>query len=605
METSYKQHVVRNFTNYLRQFVNQMFKKEHLKLLEKCRESKFQLRSRLKYELKKVKEALLNDTLDCPEQYHGWIRKYRHQVLPKEYLKSYEIDIQKRPERYFVHMIRMSRILQKGGLKSFQPIPLRTETRNKYAVINTNAILDIFPFQNKGKYQAVAGEHAYGLWTMFFNLKPMKVDRRTIKGMIFNNRIETDGLAASVFFMTPEEARLKCERNERRYRAANEARREYAGKSFDEIEQMKSVKRDKKAKTEAERAVQIKEHKAERSRKYRQMKKSEQEKLKTESRLKGEFCYIEDMIKAADHLSDLKKFRRDRRFVYIDPGMRSVGTFMNDEGEFFNYRTRRRLKETKRLKYQRMIQNRKNSTKLETSEGSKSIAELEEELAKLSHKSSFLKDFTAYTKKKFEFRRLLTDEGSYHECLQKLKWHTFINTQRHKDRMLNELESKFGKNAVMVVGDWSGRGRIKHISTPGVGFRRMLSERFRVHLVDEFKTSKVNCYTGDDNANMKMKVNGKIRKMHAILTYTMTHKRTACDRLGCINRDRNAVMNMRTIVHSLIDDGVRPKAFSRKTTQPRQTKAGRPMSTRTRKAIESPVTVSNGSSETRRTSGCS
>ena len=36
--------------------------------------------------------------------------------------------------------------LEKKGLKMFQPIPLRTDVKDKYITINTQALIDIFPF---------------------------------------------------------------------------------------------------------------------------------------------------------------------------------------------------------------------------------------------------------------------------------------------------------------------------------------------------------------------------------------------------------------------------------------------------------------------------
>ena len=47
-------------------------------------------------------------------------------------------------------------------------------------------------------------------------------------------------------------------------------------------------------------------------------------------------------------------------------------------------------------------------------------------------------------------------------------------------------------------------------------------------------------------------------KLHSVLTYKMEN-----NRLGCINRDRNAVLNMKKIVKSWLTDKTRPEKFRR------------------------------------------
>jgi hypothetical protein len=47
-------------------------------------------------------------------------------------------------------------------------------------------------------------------------------------------------------------------------------------------------------------------------------------------------------------------------------------------------------------------------------------------------------------------------------------------------------------------------------------------------------------------------------KLHSVLTYKMEN-----NRLGCINRDRNAVLNMKKIVVSWLTDRTRPEKFRR------------------------------------------
>ena len=66
----------------------------------------------------------------------------------------------------------------------------------------------------------------------------------------------------------------------------------------------------------------------------------------------------------------------------------------------------------------------------------------------------------------------------------------------------------------------------------------------------EFRTSCINCYT-HKRENTKLKYKGKdnkTRSLHSVLTYKMEN-----NRLGCINRDNNAVKNMKSIYDYYIE----------------------------------------------------
>jgi hypothetical protein len=175
----------------------------------------------------------------------------------------------------------------------------------------------------------------------------------------------------------------------------------------------------------------------------------------------------------------------------------------------------------------------------------------------------------------------------------------------------------------MIYGDWSiGKAMQNFISTPNLGLKRKLSEHFIIYSIDEFRTSKIRTmkYTElldlekeyvnielcneqlteesskkpnkkvgkkakpsidiDDktiiennkkrqeleekykaeNLNLPYKL-GKMRKMkkiHSILTYKMEN-----NRIGCINRDENAIRNMELISKFFIEGKGRPEIFSR------------------------------------------
>ncbi|AYV84837.1 MAG: hypothetical protein Hyperionvirus42_13, partial [Hyperionvirus sp.] len=60
--------------------------------------------------------------------------------------------------------------------------------------------------------------------------------------------------------------------------------------------------------------------------------------------------------------------------------------------------------------------------------------------------------------------------------------------------------------------------------------------------------------------NLYLEHNSKFRKLHSVLTYQMNN-----NRMGCINRDWNAVLNMRKIVQHYLRTGERLERYRRGT----------------------------------------
>jgi len=125
------------------------------------------------------------------------------------------------------------------------------------------------------------------------------------------------------------------------------------------------------------------------------------------------------------------------------------------------------------------------------------------------------------------------------------------------------------------MGDWSiGKQMRNFISTPNIGLKRKLKENFRVYNIDEYNTSCINNKTEEKMENLKVNdwyikkmkkdVNismflNKKRELHSVLTFKMENNRK-----GCINRDKNACLNIRKIFNYYIETGKRPEIYSRK-----------------------------------------
>jgi hypothetical protein len=60
-------------------------------------------------------------------------------------------------------------------------------------------------------------------------------------------------------------------------------------------------------------------------------------------------------------MEQFKKAHENKQIVYGDPGKRSPLTLLGDNNEIFNYRTSRRIRETKRTKINKLTDNKKKN----------------------------------------------------------------------------------------------------------------------------------------------------------------------------------------------------------------------------------------------------
>jgi hypothetical protein len=223
---------------------------------------------------------------------------------------------------------------------------------------------------------------------------------------------------------------------------------------------------------------------------------------------------------------------------------------MDDDGNYFSYTNKQRIKETKRIKYSSLLKNYKDK---------QHITEIENTLSLFNSKTCDIEKFKEYIKEKLKVNdaiaKLYQDEK-----FRKYKWYSYINTKRTEDNMLNKIEYKYGKDIKIIIGDWSiGKQMRNFISTPNLSIKRKLNTRFEVYNIDEFRTSCLNYKTEELCNNLYLPDKRNIeRKMHSILTFKMENKRK-----GCINRDKNGCKNIQKVFNHYIETGERPEKYKR------------------------------------------
>jgi len=113
-----------HFFDYLRCYVNGVFKDEHSDIVNKLPiKERSNMKYQLRKELSKVKLDLINNTLLSDEKYHNWINTNKQLILPQHYDVSYFYDLHKNPQKYLSKEI-LERFLLKCTLQtSLERVP--------------------------------------------------------------------------------------------------------------------------------------------------------------------------------------------------------------------------------------------------------------------------------------------------------------------------------------------------------------------------------------------------------------------------------------------------------------------------------------------------
>lgn len=512
MITAIENNIKMHFIDYIKRFVNSYFKNIYQNELQNK-----EFKKQFYKELQQVKNDIINDAeiLTCDEKYHNWLNDNRYKIVPENYDTSYFYDIKVNPQKYLKHMIFMNLQLEKANTKMFQFFPLQTHLIPRHIQIDTKSVVELLIDADKKQYFDNIETNKEKLWNTFFKLHHMNK-------YVFDYTIITDGYSVSLRFLHTDfvnEERIKKDK-------------------------MKNGKKRMKGLTEEEKEIKKQEKQVqqnrlkEENRKRRELQKKEKKETKKE--VLHEFPYIDEVSK--DFL--------DGKHLFIDPGKRTLLTMMDDDGNYFSYTNKQRIKETKRIKYSSLLKNYKDK---------QHITEIENTLSSFNSKTCNIEKFKEYIKEKLKVNDTIATLYQ-DEKYRKYKWYSYINKKRTEDNMLNKIENKYGKDIKIVIGDWSiGKQMRNFISTPNLSIKRKLNTRFEVYNIDEFRTSCLNYKTEELCNNLYLPDKRNIeRKMHSILTFKMENNRK-----GCINRDKNGCKNIQKVFNHYIETGERPEKYKR------------------------------------------
>jgi hypothetical protein len=402
-------------------------------------------------------------------------------ILNPEFLLA-NFGLSKDPQKYLSAMIYMNLVLESLGAKQFQFFPTQQNNIPRSFQFDTTSILLLFGDENGSKKLGSLNTREQAIWQTHFDFSSVKYNKKKYQ---FDNCIVTDGVKASVRFV------------------------------------LKGTKISKGAKLSSEQKAANK------------IASANIKKANLETDKNTEDLYFTD-IKRTD-------FELDTKYVYIDPGKRSLLTMLNDRNQFLSFTNKQYLCETKRLKYQRKKQRLKQS-----------IINDEKVLSETSCKTCVIENFDNYINLKQQLQKSL--DSVYHKDIwRKLLWYTKINKMRSYNRLVERIKTfADSKNPVILLGDWGLTKQMRHfISTPNLDLKRFLMKNFELYEIDEYNTSKIIHHSQIPKV-------GNLNKLHPILTYQMENKR-----LGCINRDKNSCFNIRKIAQAHLLGQPRPECYCR------------------------------------------
>ncbi|KAJ2556781.1 hypothetical protein EV175_001770, partial [Coemansia sp. RSA 1933] len=218
--------------------------------------------------------------------------------------------------------------------------------------------------------------------------------------------------------------------------------------------------------------------------------KPKRKKKKSTAKKPPEFRYVHE-------LSEEEHQEIRGKCVFVDPGRRDLLYCMHESSTLdskcvYRYTSNMRRRWTGMDKYAKIRQRVRAERK--------DVLDMERELSLAPSNTSNLDDFDKFLRAQARARPALSD--FYSNTMtngpnplplhRKLRLNAHFGQQKADKLLCEDLRNKFGKDAVLIVGNWGARNQKHHAPIRGIGVLRMLRDNgFRVFLINEFRTSSI------------------------------------------------------------------------------------------------------------------
>jgi len=272
---------------------------------------------------------------------------------------------------------------------------------------------------------------------------------------------------------------------------------------------------------------------------------------KKQKKNKKEFCYIDEL-----NDDELKEINDNYNHLGVDPGKRKIVQMINDDGKKLSYSALQRRHE---------CLHKANKKKIDAIK-TEYIIRKESEISKTNSKSSFVKSFSEYLTVKYRVNSELFNFYQA-ELFRKLKWKSYIQTQKSEMAFVNLVRKTFesnGKKVCLMYGNWSQtKQQANYFPTPGVRYKRLLGRYFRILSIDEFRTSML-CYSCESETEKSISIkNPRPYKDNIVQVHSLLHcKNVNCNKFW--DRDVNGSLNILKLAKHYIAHKTRKYNFNRK-----------------------------------------
>ncbi len=472
LEVNYTNNIVMHYVNhikkYVRQCVTRKYKRENGKAYDYVITDSD--RTNINPHVWKVYNDIINneDTLKSDQKYHTWIKQIKSLLIPeRENDVSIWEHLSDNPFKYLKHMITLNMLLEKMGVKLFQPLCLRSDLIPKYIKLDTQSLVQMLAekedleticiennidlkfankasifskhfkdIKNKNEKNLAKGNFRTSIWKHFFDFDKTKSNKGLLGGTKyqFSNSILTDGYGVSVL----------------------QVKKEHFGEGIF-------------------------------GRKCKKKKK------------KGEFKYL-------DELSDteIKYVKEKCTIVGCDPGKVNLVQFAKESEDLKNplkmsYTIAKQQHNTQIKSKTKTMNKMKKRQKCTINDKIKTVDEIEKENTEYNSKTCNIEKFKKYIRHKQAANKSLY---KFYEnmAFRKMRWDTKIKTQQSEDKLLNEIEKTFRektengesyKEIVIAYGDWNQKRHLRNfVPTKGIGLKRKIAKRFKIINTEEYMTSQ-------------------------------------------------------------------------------------------------------------------
>ena len=544
IETVFKNHIINNFSQYMYKYINDMLDvSKHINDIKNnitnATQQKLEIRHYRK-EIRQLKNDILNTTNKCNIKYNNIKNFIRTIILPQNIKnnKSLIYNVHTTPLMYLPTLIYMSIQSEINGKKPINCFPLRKNTIPKYITLDTTSIIHLLinketmlriPWLDKKSYYTTKGvlkNNKKEIWNYFF-----KINKKCFKkkGYCFKYMINTDGIGCSILLI----------RNDLYYPTKKML-----------------VRTVKKPKSYMECPY------------INKISDTEKEQLKTYN-VVGIDPGKQDLLYCTNGKIDIVKRNNGKSKHKITT---------------FRYSQNQRRFETKSKKYKKIREQLKKNTLIADRNiltiinkqfsynkyiNKISIKQLESLLCNTLSKSCLLDKVKDYIKKKSIIH--ITSDFYKNEIMRKLKWYTFINTQKSESKLINNFKKKFGnpKKTIVCIGDWSNDKQMKYQEpTKGKSFRKLFKRNgYKTYLVDEYNTSKKSYINGEDLEKFKKRKNSRPHKNNIIEVHGLLRSKSVPSdkpsKVVLFNRDVNGCLNIRKKAIYAINNKKLPKHLTR------------------------------------------